>query len=56
MAVSVPYPQEVELEDGSVIEITDDDVESRNLVVETDGSEAEVRSMLADAGFGKTVV
>lgn len=56
MAIQTPYPQAVVLTDGSMIQITDDDWRRRRLVVETDRSEAEVRSAFAADGFRPTVL
>ena len=51
MDYSIPYPQTVELEDGAMIQITEDVWKDRQLVVETDRSEAEVRGIFAEEGF-----
>ena len=56
MPMSLLYPQVVEFEDGSRALITDDDIENRSLVVETDKSETMIRRMLAKSGFGETVM
>ena len=54
MPLSVRYPQEVELVDGTVISATDDTWRERHLVVETDRSEEEVRDVLYEEGFEET--
>ena len=45
------YPREIELEDGSVVQITEGDWKSRQLLVEIDRSESEVRDAFAKEGF-----
>ena len=51
MAYTVTYPETVELEDGTRIKMTENDWKGRQLVVETDRSETEIRSILAKEGF-----
>lgn len=54
MAVSVSYPKAVVFQDGSSAKTTADTWTKRQLVVETDQSEMEVRDMLAMEGFEET--
>ena len=51
MAYSISYPQTVRLEDGTQIRMTDSDWKERQLIVEIDRSETDVRDMLAAEGF-----
>lgn len=54
MTVSVSYPKAVVFQDGSRAQTTEDTWTKRQLVVETDQSETEVRDMLAREGFEET--
>ena len=54
MPISVRYPQIVGFGDGTRIRTNDHTWKERRLVVETDRSEAEIRDMLYDEGFGET--
>ena len=56
MPVSVRYPQDVELEGGIIMPTTNDTWMQRNLVIETDRSEKEVRSILSKEGFEETSI
>lgn len=56
MAIQTPYPQAVVLTDGSVIQITEDVWRRRQLVVETDMAEVEVRRAFAANGFRPTIL
>ena len=56
MPISIPYPQTVELYDGSVVQITDDVWKNRQLVVETDKPEPEVRNALTANGFKPAIL
>lgn len=56
MVIHIPYPQTVMLTGGSVIQITDDVWRRRQLVVETNRSEAEVRNVFAANGFVPTIL
>lgn len=56
MAIQAPYPRVVVLTNGSMIQITEDDWRRRQLVVETDRDEAEVRSAFAANGFKPTIL
>ncbi len=51
MTVSALYPQDVALLDGTIVQTTDETWDKRQLVVETDRSESEVRGMLRKEGF-----
>ncbi len=53
MTVSISYPQTVELEDGTMVQMAEDSWRSRQLVVETDKSESDVRDIFAREGFRK---
>ena len=55
MAIHIRYPQTVMLTDGSLIRITEDVWRRRQLIVETDRSEAEVRNAFAANGFRPTI-
>ena len=54
MSISVRYPLEVKLQDGSAIRTDKDTWMDRHLVVETDRSEEDVRNVLSKEGFGET--
>lgn len=56
MTIQTPYPQAVVLTDGPIIQITEDVWRRRQLVVETDRTEAEVRSVFAANGFKPTIL
>ena len=51
MVYSITYPKIVELGDGTRVQITKTDWKNRQLVVETDKSEMEVRKMFKAEGF-----
>ena len=51
MVYTVTYPTVVELADGTRVRITKADWKSRQLVVETDKSELEIRKMFEAEGF-----
>lgn len=51
MAVSISYPQLVELENGQQIELTNETWEKRLLAVETDKTEKEVRQIFKKEGY-----
>ena len=51
MSIQITYPEIVEMVDGSIIEVTEDDWARRNLVVETDMPERAVRAAFAASGF-----
>ena len=51
MTMTVSYPQMVELYDGSLVPVTEDTWRNRQLIVETDRSETQIRDMLAKEGF-----
>ena len=54
MSISVRYPLEVKLQDGSAIRTDKDTWTDRHLVVETDRSEEDVRNVLSKEGFKET--
>ena len=56
MAIQTPYPQAVVLADGSVVQITEEVWRRRQLVVETDRTESEVRNAFAANGFRPTIL
>ena len=51
MVYSITYPEIVELSDGTRVQVTKADWKNRQLVVETDKSEMEVRRMFKAEGF-----
>ncbi len=55
MSISVSYPKIIELEDGNQVEITTDVWKNRQLVVETDRTEKEVREIFEKEGFKTTI-
>lgn len=51
MSVTIPYPQIIELDDGSTLELTDTTWKSRHLVIETDQTESVIRNVFTKEGF-----
>lgn len=56
MPVSVRYPLEVKLEDGTTIRTDNNTWMERHLVIETDRSEKDVRHILSKEGFKETSI
>ena len=56
MAISVRYPRVITLENGAPVRTTVDDQKDRNLAVEINASEEEVRGAFAREGFTKPLM
>ena len=54
MSIHIKYPKIIELSDGKEMLVTNDDLENHLLVIETDKSESEVRTILEKEGYKNT--